>query len=339
MEFAKALLVRNNAIREGDPGPETEEYLEAEHEYSIKGQPYTFTFLDRLGKPAPMIIQSHRLFNLKDKYDKHNWDVLKVIVKFDPTIAERVQLHDPEEESRKAMAQFDLEQELATYLSDHRQDTETLGNLYRRVGLGSTAGIPAPSLFIALKAKAREGVDAFRSVEGAWLWEDNDYETQVLLDAGLETGILYLDGEVYMRRDGKVLGETYARAIYELSTNSIARHYVQQTIKEQAGRPRLAKRPTELKLEESELLQLATTVGVKNAEAVQEVSEELTAPTVDKAISNKVNAYIQKGLVVETDGVWTIADVPKPFMSREEVDTFFAENPQQVTMMDDLVNY
>lgn len=353
MATATAQLLVDGGISDGAPGPDAVQFLPANHRITIGGKVETISFWDEYQQPSGFAIRKQMSFDLDDPVQKHNHDLLNLLLKMPQheQLKSRIKVMNPEADSILLAERVDKEHELLGILKKHQTDGEWLRPLYRRV-VGPASGIPVIALYIALTNKAKEGADAadrvsgkygldhFLTVDGKWVFEDDYFETRALLDLCLERGEIIRDGENYKRRNdpSKILAHDEAKMLYVLQNDATLRDY----FKERVNAPAPSRdRPTGYALEDSSLVRMAQgLLGTSPAES-KPASEQTPRPLDAQAQQTaQLSALIDRlgqtspPLISEVDGVWTVEEVPDAFASREEVIDYLRVNPQTVLTLE-----
>lgn len=341
MATAVAKINRSNTLSMGADGPPARLVLPAERRISLPGgEVRKLAFLNQFGEKAALVIQQQRSFNLDDKYDKHNWDILGILVKLpgDDFISEQIQLIDPEKDAYAELDRNKKLVELLGLIDQHQSDEEWLRKLYRRV-IGLASGIPARAMAVGLINKAmagkdalthKYGIDAFTDAQGSWIFESDYYETRALLDVALERQeIVVIEGNYRRKSDSTVLAHDEQKMLYVLQNDAALREYIKERVN---GPVAERTRPTGLILEDSELVRLTQKLGeVETTVPINPdgtVDEKTIKARADAELSTMIDVLAGSGVITQTGESYKLDEAPDAFADKSELIGYFKSNEE-----------
>ncbi len=356
MRTAIAQLSAATEITDGVPGPNRRLYLAPSRTINVGGQVNTYSFVNKNKQPAAHIIDGQRVYDVDNEADAHNYAMLEFLKRMEdldpdfdnPKILERLTLIDPDKAANEQLARDEKEMKLRNLLHDKQTDEEWLRKVYRRV-IGLASGIPARAMHVALVNKAKAGVDAitgkygidyFSTKSGKWVFEDEYFETQSLLDYAIESAVVVRDGENYKLKSDltKVLAHDEATMLYNLQKDLPFAEHLRKLIAESSNETR--SRPTNLQVEDSELIRQARGLASGTGSPANEVQlmGQKPASDPDKEFVDLIAAVQGVAITVDADGKLVVDDVPGTFPDTAAIVTFLKGNAQVTASLKSLID-
>nr|WP_293840442.1 hypothetical protein [uncultured Arsenicibacter sp.] len=296
-----------------------------------KGLPVEISVRDEFDQPFMMAITGVKKFDLDNPVELRQWKNITIMLKLPgmEELARQLEVVDPNKEDEDALQRERLEFELRGLILEHEKDQEWLLKVYRRV-VGPASGIPVKTLARTLldriklhdpKAKTY-GINLFRK-GGKWIFDDEDFENQAILDKAIERGIVVKDGKEFRTTgsDGKIFATSEERAIFEIINNKALREYLVARIS--------SDQPTmdEIVIPEVVNEELASLLDEVAVPVVNPDKPKETELDKQEAIATLIaRLELAEMLTTEPNGKITIADINQTFDDRNALIELLLKN-------------
>jgi len=282
-------------------------------------------FLNELGEKSALLISGMAQFNKKNKFERHNLEMVHKFLRTFPDRARELTISDPEKEIEETLAISELSFDIEGYIRKNSSNEVLLAKLYRRI-IGQVKGIPAKSVIVTLITLAKEDPNKFL-INGRKIYEDKSFEMFSLIDLCVERGIMTVDTDGSIRdKDRRILATDIEKMAFYLEGDELERNTYMRLVDDSPVKSLRYEQMPEIS---SRVILNETETGLAATNAFGVMTPEM----IRADIANTFQLFKDAQFVVQTGQGpttrYSLYDVPGSLMKKDELIKFFETNPDK----------